>query len=220
MGHHLASSITSIFSILISIRIRSTKMKCFIALALLAVAALSYAEEAAYDIVETREKCHPVGPKPLCKKEMTKRERCHPVGPKPLCKKVEDEEHEVVVTKETCRVGTGSTGPICKKEVLKREKCHPTGMKPLCRRVVETEYEEVVTREMCPPLLSGGSGCKRISQEKRGCKPGPGNHTARENDEINFIKLKPERFCGTSATHHRKDWEIKIKTECLLLIAI
>merc|ERR1712189_38700 len=108
------------------------------------------------------------------KKEMTKRERCHPVGPKPLCKKVEDEEHEVVVTKETCRVGTGSTGPLCKKEVLKREKCHPTGMKPLCRRVVETEYEEVVTREMCPPLLSGKSGCKRISQEKRGCKPGPG----------------------------------------------
>merc|ERR1711973_1037999 len=137
------------------LRTRSTKMKCFIALALLAVVALSYAEEAVYDIVETREKCHPV-------------------GPKPLCKKVEDEEHEVVVTKETCRVGTGSTGPLCKKEVLKREKCHPTGMKPLCRRVVETEYEEVVTREMCPPLLSGGSGCKRISQEKRGCKPGPG----------------------------------------------
>merc|ERR1711931_184478 len=108
------------------LRRRSTKMKCFIALALLAVVALSYAEEAVYDIVETREKCHPVGPKPLCKKEMTKRERCHPVGPKPLCKKVEDEEHE-----------------------------------------------EVVTREMCPPLLSGKSGCKRISQEKRGCKPGP-----------------------------------------------
>merc|ERR1712221_46745 len=121
MGHHLASSITSIFST------RSTKMKCFIALTLLAVVALSYAEEAVYDIVETREKCHPVGPKPLCK-----------------------------------------------KEILKREKCHPTGMKPLCRRVVETEYEEVVTREMCPPLLSGKSGCKRISQEKRGCKPGPG----------------------------------------------
>merc|ERR1719376_897935 len=94
-----------------------------------------------------------------------------PVGP--LCTKVEDEEHEVVVTKETCRSGTGTTGPICKKEVLKREKCHPTGMKPLCRRVVEEEYEEVVTREMCPPLLSGGSGCKRISQEKRGCKTGP-----------------------------------------------
>merc|ERR1712221_24733 len=130
------------------LRRRSTKMKCFIALALLAVVALSYAEEAVYDIVETREKCHPVGPKPLCKKKMTKRERCHPVGPKPLCKKVEDEEHEVVVTKETCRVGTGSTGPLCKKEVLKREKC--------------------------PPLLSGKSGCKRISQEKRGCKPGPG----------------------------------------------
>merc|ERR1711973_1034493 len=90
------------------LRTRSTKMKCFIALALLAVAALSYAEEAVYDIVETR------------------------------------------------------------------EKCHPTGMKPLCKRVVETEYEEVVTREMCPPLLSGGSGCKRISQEKRGCRPGPG----------------------------------------------
>merc|ERR1712221_34424 len=129
MGHHLASPITSIFSILISSRRRSTKMKCFIALALLAVVALSYAEEAVYDIVETRE-------------------RCHPVGPEPLCKKVEDEEHEVVVTKETCRVGTGSTGPLCKKEVLKREKC--------------------------PPLLSGKSGCKRISQEKRGCKPGPG----------------------------------------------
>merc|ERR1711973_62037 len=155
------------------LRTRSTKMKCFIALALLAVVALSYAEEAVYDIVETREKCHPIGPKPLCKKEMTKRERCHPTGQGPLCTKVEDEEHEVVVTKETCRSGTGTTGPICKKEVLKREKCHPTGMKPPCRRVVEEEYEEVVTREMCPPLLSGGSGCKRISQEKRGCKPGP-----------------------------------------------
>merc|ERR1712189_109579 len=94
--------------------------------------------------------------------------------PKAALQESRDEEHEVVVTKETCRVGTGSTGPLYKKEVLKREKCHPTGMKPLCRRVVETEYEEVVTREMCPPLLSGKSGCKRISQEKRGCKPGPG----------------------------------------------
>merc|ERR1712221_31444 len=119
MGHHLASPITSIFSILISSRRRSTKMKCFIALALLAVVALSYAEEAVYDIVETREKCHPVGPKPLCKKEMTKRERCHPVGPKPLCKKVEDEEHEVVVTKETSESEPAAPAPSAKRRSLR-----------------------------------------------------------------------------------------------------
>jgi len=65
--------------------------------------------------------------------QITKREKCRP-GPtgRPYCTKIEDEEHEIVVTREQCRP-TAQLGPRCKRIFEKKEACKPgpTG-RPYC----------------------------------------------------------------------------------------
>merc|ERR1711915_651198 len=108
---------------------------------------------------------------------------------------VEDDEHEVVTTREACKVGTGTTGPRCKKLLTERELCRPgTGSTgPICRELVEADqmreedghYEEVTTREACRPGTgSTGPICKRVILKREDChRVGGMTHCNRMEDE-------------------------------------
>merc|ERR1712212_1156934 len=132
----------------------SMTMKSFIAIALLALAALASAEDEV-EITETRELCSGAGAAArangVCKREILKREDCHRAGGMTHCNgKREDEEFERVETRELCQ--KTFSGVLCGREVLKRELCRPTATAgDRCKRlVVEGEEEEKdVKRELC-----------------------------------------------------------------------
>jgi len=110
-----------------------------------------------------------------CKKEIERRGCRTGAGGKPHCTRIEDGEHEILETREGCRI----VGPskICTREVLKREMCKPgTGTTgPRCRRVM-TPLEECRAGPS-----SMGPHCKRIlldaeeRKEIEACRAGPGS---------------------------------------------
>merc|ERR1711962_227019 len=125
-----------------------------------------------FEVVETREKCHPTPTGPICDKEVLKREMCKegpgPLGPR--CKKVEEDVHEIVETRETCR--RTPTGPLCDKEVLKREICtNGPGSVGVCKKVSE-DFEVVEAREKCRPTPSGPICDKEVLKREK-CRGTP-----------------------------------------------
>merc|ERR1712212_149328 len=128
-------------------------MKSFIAIALLALAALASAEDEV-EITETRELCSGAGAAArangVCKREILKREDCRPTSQGGSRCSGKREEFERVETRELCQ--KTFSGVICGREVLKRELCTPTRKGVRCNRLVvegEEEEKEDAKRELC-----------------------------------------------------------------------
>merc|ERR1712212_681573 len=161
----------------------SMTMKSFIAIALLALAALASAEDEV-EITETRELCSGAGAAArangVCKREILKREDCRPTPQGGSRCSGRREEFERVESRELCK--KTASGVICGREVLKRELCTPTSKGVRCNRLVvegEEEEKEDVKRELCVkkgfcgrmvaeecrPTATAGSRCKRMEGE-------------------------------------------------------
>jgi len=181
----------------------SMTMKSFIAIALLALAALASAEDEV-EITETRELCSGAGAAArangVCKREILKREDCRPTsqGGSRCSGKREDEEFERVESRELCK--KTASGVICGTEVLKRELCTPTRKGVRCNRLVvegEEEEKEDVKRELC---VKKGF-CGRVEVEGEACSPAGKANGACKRIEAEMQEAKRELcvqkgFCG------------------------
>merc|ERR1712002_867146 len=179
----------------------SLTMKSFIAIALLALAALASAEDEV-EITETRELCSGAGAAArangVCKREILKREDCRPTVQGGSRCSGKREEFERVETRELCQ--KTFSGVICGREVLKRESCTPTSKGVRCQRLVvegEEEEKEDVKRELC---VKKGF-CGRVEIEGEACSPAGQANGACKRIEAEMQEAKrelcvPKGFCG------------------------
>jgi len=201
-------------------------MKCVIALALFAMAALAMAED------EVEKKCQPgpgsMGPNCVGKRvedeqrgrgNLRKRDNCRIVGPQKICTRNEIEErdcnvvgnlqhcngkrgdYETIETKRFCK--TGSAHNTCGREITKREHCG----------VEKRDCHVVGGQEHCNRKRLV---CKREEVEKKMCQPGPGSLGPncvgkRVEDEDHYI-IETKRFCKVGSAHNTCGREITKRT--------